>query len=112
MFRKNSESSKVKLGKLLSNPEKVLELISEKISLNLVTSTIDEIDENLQSLFLRILTLIISSGRIKINGTPMQTIEMVLELSEKEERAKLFSGLRTSMDPGDLSRLETKYSTI
>ncbi|CAM3049738.1 SIR2-like domain-containing protein [Leuconostoc gasicomitatum] len=112
MFRKNSESSKVKLGKLLSNPEKVLELISEKISINLVTSTIDEIDENLQSLFLRILTLIISSGRIKINGTPMQTIEMVLELSEKEERAKLFSGLRTSMDPGDLSRLETKYSTI
>ena len=112
MFRKSSKSSKLKIGKLLSDPEEILKLSNDNINLMLITSKIDEIESDLQQLFLRILTIIISSGRVEINGMSMQTIEMMLELADTEKRKKMFSGLRKLMNQGDFNRLETKYSTI
>lgn len=112
MFRKDNSSINSKINKLLLNPKEILKLSDEKINIALVTSKIDDIKNDLQPLFLKILTTIISFGRVQINGMSIQTIEMALEQSDTEKRKQMFNGLRGSMNLGDFNRLETKYSTI
>lgn len=112
MFRKEDSRFNSKLDKLLSNPEKILKLSDEKINIALITSKIDDIENDLQPLFLKILTTIIICGRAKIDGMVIQTVEMALEQSDTEKRKEMVSSLRGLMNTGDLNRLVTKYPTF
>ncbi|MFT9124130.1 MAG: hypothetical protein ABF445_10440, partial [Leuconostoc mesenteroides] len=72
----------------------------------------DRINEDLQELYIELLSQIIKSKRISLKKLDLEIINIVLTESQKSERTGIFEVLHAQLDEGLYSRLLTKYPTI
>ncbi|MGR8831115.1 SIR2 family protein [Leuconostoc citreum] len=92
--------------------KKIMSASDTIFNLGYISTNFDKINEDLQELYIELLSQIIKSGRISAKQLDLEVINIVLTKSQKSERSSIFEVLHKQLDNGQYNRLLTKYPTI
>lgn len=95
-----------------SSIQKIISASDTSFNLGFIPANFDRINEDLQELYIELLSQIIKSKRISLKKLDLEIINIVLTESQKSERTGIFEVLHAQLDEGLYSRLLTKYPTI
>lgn len=92
--------------------KKIISASDTSLNLGYIPTNFDRINDDLQELYIELLSEIIKSERISVKKLDLEIINIVLTKSQKSDRTSIFKVLHTQLDEGLYSRLLTKYPTI
>ncbi|WP_341864545.1 SIR2 family protein [Leuconostoc citreum] len=92
--------------------QKIISASDTIFNLGYIPTNFDKINEDLQELYIELLSQIIKSGRISAKQLDLEVLNIVLTKSQKSERGSIFEVLHKQLDNGQYNRLLTKYPTI
>lgn len=100
------------LKQLISSPQEIISSSGTSLNLGYIPTDFDSINEDLQELYIKLLSQIIKSNRISLKELDLNIINMVLAKSQRSERTQIFTVIHSQLDEGLYNQLLTKYPTL